>query len=50
MNAMKHLMIKNIPEDLGLNFKALCVLKKTTMREVLIKIMQRWIDEQRGKQ
>ena len=48
MTGMKHLMIKNIPEDLGLHFKALCILKKTTMREKMIEFIQRWIEEERG--
>ena len=45
MVGMKHLVIKDIPEDLGLRFKATCILKKTTMRNVVIQLIQEWLEK-----
>lgn len=45
MLGMKHLVIKDVPEELGLRFKATCILKKTTMRDVVIQLIKEWLEK-----
>jgi len=45
MTAMKHLVIKNVPEPLGKQFKGLCTLRGTDMRTVLLEYIEKYVKE-----
>jgi hypothetical protein len=42
---MKHLVIKNVPEPLGKQFKALCTLRGTDMRSVLLEYIEKYVKD-----
>jgi hypothetical protein len=42
---MKHLVIKNVPEPLGKQFKGLCTLRGTDMRTVLLEYIEKYVKE-----
>ncbi len=45
MSPMKHLVIKNVPEPLGKQFKALCTLRGTDMRSVLLEYIEKYVKD-----
>ncbi len=45
MNPMKHLVIKNVPEPLGAQFKAVCTLRGTDMRSVLLEYIEKYVKD-----
>jgi Flp pilus assembly protein TadB len=45
MTPMKQLVIKNMPEPLGKQFKAICALRGTDMRSVLLEFIEKYVKE-----
>ena len=46
---MKTIMIKGVPEDLRAEFKAICILKRTTMTAEILRFITRTVEDEKAK-
>ena len=45
INNMGNMLIKNVPDDVRREFKAICIRKETTMREEIIRFMTEEVEK-----